>query len=334
MEWISWTLQQAGYRVYLGAWNIRPGDRIDAAITSALGRSERVIAVLSPDYLESRWGATEWHAAWAADPRGVDRRLLPVRVAECTVSGPLGGYIYIDLVDLSEDDARAALLRGVKAALDHCSTKPDIAPAFPGATSRPGRDLASLMRQNPSGLDTPSLMRVVEQVTAALAELHSHNAVHRDIRPENVLMASGNAGNAVLIDVGSSEPALNSGTETVYYTAPEVLLAQSRSPAADWWALGMLSVELASGRHPYRDMADEDVRKQLVSSPVDLSAVRDQRLQLLCRGLLARDPRKRWGAAEVRRWLAGGSPPLPPDDSTNQSRRGGRRTAQVGEDAT
>jgi hypothetical protein len=46
----------------------------------AAAAAERTIALLSPDYLKSRFAAPEWAAAFEQDPEGMKRSLIPVRV--------------------------------------------------------------------------------------------------------------------------------------------------------------------------------------------------------------------------------------------------------------
>ncbi len=76
----------------------------------AASEAPRTIAVLSPDYLDSRYAAPEWAAAFAADPDGLKRRLVPVRLRECRLEGLWKPIIYIDLVGPDEADAQERLL--------------------------------------------------------------------------------------------------------------------------------------------------------------------------------------------------------------------------------
>jgi hypothetical protein len=87
--------------------------------------AERVIAVLSPRYLASKFAAEEWLAAIASDPAG--DKLLPIRIEPCDVEGLWRGRIYIDLVGADEATAKQRLLDGVKRG----RAKPPTAPAFP-----------------------------------------------------------------------------------------------------------------------------------------------------------------------------------------------------------
>ena len=126
-EWIAWQLEQAGYTTTLQAWDFRPGSNFVLEMNKAAAQAERTIAVLSPDYLASSFTQPEWAAAFAQDPTGANRKLLPVRVRECGLTGLLPQIVYIDLVGLDEAAARQALLAGVKPE----RAKPTKPPAFP-----------------------------------------------------------------------------------------------------------------------------------------------------------------------------------------------------------
>ena len=84
--------------------------------------------MLSPSYVAASFTQPEWGNAFAADPTGVKRKLVPVRVVECDLSGLLGQVVHLDLVGLDEAEARGRLLAGVADRL-----KPSEAPTFPGA---------------------------------------------------------------------------------------------------------------------------------------------------------------------------------------------------------
>jgi hypothetical protein len=128
-EWISWVLEEAGTTVYLQAWDFVPGSNFVLEMHRVASSAERTIAVFSPDYLKSRFSAPEWASAFAQDPEGFERRLVPVRVRDCALDGMLRTIVYIDLVGLGEVAARKRLLDGLRAERG----KPDQVPAFPGA---------------------------------------------------------------------------------------------------------------------------------------------------------------------------------------------------------
>jgi tetratricopeptide (TPR) repeat protein len=113
-EWIARQLTDGGYSVVIQAWDILPGDNFVLAMHRFASEAERTIAVLSPDYLTSAYTPSEWAAAFAQDPTGEKRTLVPVRVRECSLEGLLRQIVYIDLVGKSDDEARQALLEGIK----------------------------------------------------------------------------------------------------------------------------------------------------------------------------------------------------------------------------
>jgi TIR domain len=60
--------------------------------------THKTIAVLSDNYLDAEYTHPVWAAAFARDPQGQQRTLIPMRVQECTPRGLLGPIPYIDLV--------------------------------------------------------------------------------------------------------------------------------------------------------------------------------------------------------------------------------------------
>jgi TIR domain len=126
--WIAWQLEQAGYSVMIQVWDFRPGSNFVLEMQQAAAAADRTIIVLSPNYLTSHFAKSEWAASFAQDPEGLGRRLVPVRIAPCEVEGILGQIVYIDLVELTEEDAAVKLMAG----LEPGRAKPSTPPPFPG----------------------------------------------------------------------------------------------------------------------------------------------------------------------------------------------------------
>jgi TIR domain/WD domain, G-beta repeat len=138
-EWIAWDLEDVGYRVLVQAWDFVAGSNWQAGMQDGVCRSGRTIALLSPAYLRSVYGQQEWQAAQAADPRGFERKLLPIRIADCERPGLLAAVVSFDLFGLTEDAARRRLREQIKNA-ENGRAKPDKPPNWPGdkaMTSRP-----------------------------------------------------------------------------------------------------------------------------------------------------------------------------------------------------
>jgi len=132
-EWVAWVLEEAGYTTRLQAWDFRPGSNFVVEMHQAAQTARRTIAILSPNYLGSQFTRPEWAAAFAHDPEGRGKELIPVRVAPSDADGLLGQIVRIDLVGLSREEARVALLAG----LSPGRAKPIAEPAFPGETTSP-----------------------------------------------------------------------------------------------------------------------------------------------------------------------------------------------------
>lgn len=128
-EWIAWQLEDAGYSTVIQAWDFRPGGNFVIDMQRAAEEAERTITVLSQNYLDAMYIQPEWAAAFAQDPTGAKKTLLPVRVQECNFKGMLSQIVYIDLVDKPEDEARELLLAGLKTG----RAKPSAAPGFPSS---------------------------------------------------------------------------------------------------------------------------------------------------------------------------------------------------------
>ncbi|MFZ4789494.1 MAG: protein kinase domain-containing protein [Candidatus Competibacteraceae bacterium] len=149
---------------------------------------------------------------------------------------------------------------------------------------------------------------LVQELSLALAVLHQHDVLHRDIKPENVLIRQWEPLRIALTDFGIASVAeatqhFTTTARTLRYAAPEAATGVI-GVAADYWSLGMVALEAVSGRHPFAGLSEAVLSYQLVTQPVDCSGVAEP-WRTLCRGLLLRDPKQRWGRAEIARWLAG-----------------------------
>jgi hypothetical protein len=112
----------------------------------------------------------------------------------------------------------------------------------------------------------------------------------------------------VLTDFGIAS--LNDATQlftttarTARYAAPEALTGVLDA-AADYWSLGMIMVEMLAGEHPFTGLSEPVISHRLTTGSIDVDTLVDPAWRKLCRGLLQRDPARRWGIAEIRRWLA------------------------------
>lgn len=122
----------------------------------------------------------------------------------------------------------------------------------------------------------PTLEETIGFARALLAiveDLHEQDQIHRDIKPDNVILRGGDWARPVLIDFGLSR-GLSDDTLTAYpalvgtvtYMSPEQLRGEKARKASDIWACGVLLYQLISGRHPYID----DLAGLMIDDLIDL----------------------------------------------------------------
>ena len=150
---------------------------------------------------------------------------------------------------------------------------------------------------------------VLQELQAALSALHSHNIIHRDLKLENILVRERLPLDLMLTDFGIASvnvatQHMTSTSRTAKYAAPEAA-SGVLSAKADWWSLGMIMLEVLTGKTPFDGMSDAVITKHLINHPITPDGVTDARWQQLLLGLLNRNDAVRWNGEQVNRWLAG-----------------------------
>ena len=107
-------LKEAGYGTHIQETDFQPGSNWAYEMVQG-AEAARTIAVLSPDYLNANWTWPEMLAAFAADPKGENRKLLFVRVRECQLPQLLRQIVDINLIGKTGEEAKQILLEDVEA---------------------------------------------------------------------------------------------------------------------------------------------------------------------------------------------------------------------------
>lgn len=114
-HWIGWTLKEAAQEVAVHDWELPAGGNAPLWMNQKLAWADRLIVVVSPDYLPARYSPMEWAARIWEDSDGSKGAVIPVIVRPTPNLPPLlRGLNRIDLTNCSEDDARDRLLKGVE----------------------------------------------------------------------------------------------------------------------------------------------------------------------------------------------------------------------------
>jgi serine/threonine-protein kinase len=155
--------------------------------------------------------------------------------------------------------------------------------------------------------------RLGEALADALAYSHAKGVLHRDVKPENVLLAAD--GRPKLMDFGIAKTEDSSvRTKTGFlvgspaYVSPEQLAGTPLDGRTDVYSLGTTLFELLAGRLPFRSRGIEDLARRLDDDAPPLSNFRadaDPELERIVAKALARDRRGRYNAAGLRDALRG-----------------------------
>lgn len=154
-----------------------------------------------------------------------------------------------------------------------------------------------------AGTDRPLEYKLglVVQILQALAYLHRHTILHRDLKPGNVLVVDDEVrvldfGIAMLRQQTDDHEQMVAGT--LLYIAPEVLRGDQPTPAADLYAVGVMAYELFIGHNPFQDSdTNRLVNDILFTTPQIPPDQLDNNLALVIQRLLLKSPDDRYSSA-------------------------------------
>jgi fused-like protein len=153
-------------------------------------------------------------------------------------------------------------------------------------------------------LSEDSVRSIAVQLTSALHYLHERRVMHRDMKPQNVLVSSN--GVIKLADFGfaktlsASSVLLTSIKGTPLYMAPEIYQDRRYDPSADLWGLGVMLFELATGVPPFYAPSLQALRKLILATePIVYPPTMSSDLASFLSLLLVKNPQKRAGWDEI-----------------------------------
>ncbi|MFJ8592974.1 serine/threonine-protein kinase [Streptomyces sp. NPDC093598] len=201
-----------------------------------------------------------------------------------------------------------------------------------------GRSLGDALQEGT--LPAREAARIGLEVLGALEAAHAAGILHRDVKPDNVLL--GRYDRVVLTDFGIAQiEGETSLTDTggfvgsPEYIAPERVLGQRPGPASDLWSLGVVLYAATEGVSPFRRSNTPATLQSVLNATPAPPASAQGPLAEAINGLLDKNPARRPSAAQVRALLeaAANPPAAPPTRAVQVTGRGGGRGVRLGRKA-
>ena len=159
-------------------------------------------------------------------------------------------------------------------------------------------------------LSVADAARIARQVADALGCAHAHGVVHRDVKPDNILLDG--AGHVLVTDFGIAKAAQEASVSqlttegmvvgTPHYMSPEQATGERVDARSDIYALGIVLYQLLAGAPPFDgESAQSILMKQATVDPVPIQRVRGdvpQALAAVLDRMLAKDPDERFQSAD------------------------------------
>lgn len=175
-------------------------------------------------------------------------------------------------------------------------------------------------------IDLEMIRQIVKSIGRILCALTESGLRHGNLRPENILISHRAPLSLLLTGFQFSRLStfdLDTTTQpnSALYTAPEVI-AGGISVASDWWSLGMIILQLITNGQCFDGINEKAFRIHVVTRGISIPKGIDPALNLLLRGLLARDHDQRWQWKQVQSWLSGELVEAPSDNNSEEVRSG------------
>lgn len=169
-----------------------------------------------------------------------------------------------------------------------------------------GPDLKEYIRAN-SPLNLGNIIKIMDQILSAMSLAHKHNVIHRDLKPQNILMDK--HGNIKIADFGiavalnqNSVTQTNSAIGSVHYMSPEQTRGGLVTKQSDIYSLGIILYELITGNVPFNGDSAVSIALKHAQEPIPSIRKQDpnipQPLENVVLKATAKDPRDRYNSAK------------------------------------
>lgn len=173
-----------------------------------------------------------------------------------------------------------------------------------------GPSLRQLLERH-TRLAVSDAARIARQVAEALGYAHRHGVVHRDVKPDNILLDR--AGHVLVTDFGIAKAAQKASVSqlttegmvvgTPHYMSPEQATGERVDARSDIYALGIVLYQMLTGVPPFDgDSAQAILMKQATGTPAPVRRLRRRvppELAAVIDRMLAKDPAERFQTAEA-----------------------------------
>jgi serine/threonine-protein kinase PpkA len=176
----------------------------------------------------------------------------------------------------------------------------------------PGGDLKEKLSKNT--LEDREVLKIMDEMSSALAHSHKRKTLHRDIKPENIMFNE--EGQAVLLDFGiakaqgqiSEFTRIGAVVGTPHYMSPERALGQDIDERSDLYALGVVMYEMLMGKKLFEGEDTFAVSYAHVHEPPPNLPEEKSALQPILNKLLAKNPDDRYQNADqlnaiIKKWI-------------------------------
>ncbi len=169
-----------------------------------------------------------------------------------------------------------------------------------------GKTLRSHLAGSRSPMSVDQIVDWGNQVVEALAAAHEKGIIHRDIKPDNIMITGRNQ--IKVMDFGLAKLKGSSGLTrsgisvgTIAYMSPEQIQGMNVDHRTDLWALGVILYEMLTGQHPFQGQYEPTIMYEILNvQPKAIQVLRPEspeHLQVLVSRLLEKDHTKRVSSA-------------------------------------